>query len=212
MRSERLLLAGSLLVASLGCTGPTSTQSPPDGAQTSVAGEKGPFAVGDKAPGFEGLIGIDDQKHSLEDYAHAKAIAIVFTCNHCPVAVDYEDRLIALHNDYAESGVQLVAINVNNLEADRLPAMKQRAEDKGFEFPYLYDPTQKVGKDYEATVTPHAYLLDGDRRLAFVGPIDDSQGGQVTQDYLRDAIDAVLAGQAPAVASEPPFGCSIKYE
>ena len=152
MLPERLLLAGSLLVASAGCTSPTSTQSPPDSPQAGVASEKGQFAVGDTAPRFEGLIGVDDQRHSLEDYADAKAIAIVFTCNHCPVAVDYEDRLVALHNDYADKGGQLVAINVNNLEADRLPAMKQLAEEKGFDFPYLYDLTQKVGRDYQAKI------------------------------------------------------------
>jgi peroxiredoxin len=171
------------------------------------------FDVGDPAPAFEGLIGIDDQRHSLKDYSDAKAVVIVFICNHCPVAVAYEDRLINLHEDYADKGVQLVAINVNNLEQDKLPAMKERAEEKGFEFPYLYDPTQKVGRDYGATVTPHIFLLNGERRLAYVGPVDDSQDeAKVTEQYLRDAIDAVLAGKAPETADVKPFGCSIKYE
>jgi len=172
-----------------------------------------PFVVGRPAPDFQDLVGIDDQKHSLQDYANAKAVVIVFTCNHCPVAVDYEDRLVQLHNDYADKGVQLIAINVNNLEEDRLPAMKKRAAEKGFQFPYLYDPTQKVGRDYGASVTPHVFLLDGQRRLAYVGAIDDNQdASKVTQHYLRDAIDAVLAGQQPQTAETKAFGCSIKYE
>jgi hypothetical protein len=91
--------------------------------------------------------------------------------------------------------------------------MKERAEEKGFEFPYLYDPTQKVGRDYGATVTPHVFLLDAKRTLAFVGPVDDSQDEtKVKRTYLRDAIDAVLAGKKPAAAEVKPFGCGIAYE
>jgi len=171
------------------------------------------FSVGDPAPAFEGLVGTDDKKHSLEEFKDAKAVALVFTCNHCPVAKAYEDRLVALQNDYAEKGVQVVAINVNNVEGDKLPAMKERAEEKGFEFPYLYDPSQKVGRDYGAMVTPHVFLLDGKRNLAFVGPVDDSQdGAKVKHKYLRDAIDAVLAGRKPPTAEVKPFGCGIAYE
>jgi peroxiredoxin len=171
------------------------------------------FSVGDPAPAFEGLVGTDDKKHSLEEFEEAKAVALVFTCNHCPVAKAYEDRLVALQNDYADKGVQVIAINVNNVDADKLPAMKERAEEKGFEFPYLYDPTQKVGRDYGAKVTPHVFLLDGKRNLAFVGPVDDSQDeAKVKHKYLRDAIDAVLAGKKPPAAEVKPFGCGIAYE
>jgi peroxiredoxin len=171
------------------------------------------LSVGDPAPAFEGLIGVDDKKHSLEEFKEAKAVALVFTCNHCPVAKAYEDRLVALQKDYADKEVQLVAINVNNVEADKLPAMKERAEEKGFEFPYLYDPTQKVGRDYGATVTPHVFLLDAKRNLAFVGPIDDSMDeDKIKRTYLREAIDAVLAGKAPEAPEVKPFGCGIAYE
>jgi hypothetical protein len=129
------------------------------------------------------------------------------------VAKAYEDRLVALQKDYADKEVQLVAINVNNVEADKLPAMKERAEEKGFEFPYLYDPTQKVGRDYGAKVTPHVFLLDAQRNLAFVGPIDDSQDEtKIKRKYLREAIDAVLAGTKPKAAEVKPFGCGIAYE
>jgi peroxiredoxin len=172
-----------------------------------------PFGVGDAAPAFEGLAGTDGKPHSLNDFADAKAVVVAFICNHCPVAVAYEDRLIAFQKDYADKGVQLVAINVNNLEEDKLPAMKQRAEQKGFNFPYLYDPTQTMGHAYGAAVTPHIFVLDGQRRLAYVGPVDDSQDEtQVTQQYLRDAVDAVLAGNTPQTTETKPFGCSIKYE
>lgn len=171
------------------------------------------FNVGDPAPAFVGLVGTDDKKHSLEEFKEAKAVALVFTCNHCPVAKAYEDRLIALQKDYADKGVQVVAINVNNVEDDKLPAMKERAEEKGFEFPYLYDPTQKVGRDYGAKVTPHVFLLDARRNLAFVGPVDDSQDERkVKRKYLREAIDAVLAGKTPEAAEVKPFGCGIAYE
>jgi peroxiredoxin len=171
------------------------------------------FSVGDPAPKFEGLVGIDDKKHSLEEFEKAKAVALVFTCNHCPVAKAYEDRLVALQKDYAEKGVQLVAINVNNVDGDKLPDMKERAEEKGFEFPYLYDPSQKVGRDYGAMVTPHVFLLDGKRKLAYVGPVDDSQDeAKIKHKYLRDAIDAVLAGTKPPVTEVKPFGCGIAYE
>ena len=171
------------------------------------------FSVGDPAPEFKGLVGTDDKKHSLEEFKEAKAVALVFTCNHCPVAKAYEDRLIALQKDYADKDVQVVAINVNNVEADKLPAMKERAEEKGFEFPYLYDPTQKVGRDYGATVTPHVFLLDAKRNLAYVGPVDDSQDERkVKRKYLREAIDAVLAGKQPEAAEVKPFGCGIAYE
>lgn len=169
--------------------------------------------IGDAAPDFSGIIGIDDQKHSLADYKDAKLVVLVFTCNHCPVAVAYEDRLVALQNDYKAKGVQVVAVNVNNLPADRLDQMKIRAEKKGFNFPYLYDPTQKMGHDYGATVTPHVFVLDGQRKIAYIGAIDDSQNPQkVTTHYLRDALDALLAGKEPPKAVTRQFGCSIKYE
>src|SRR5262245_45359491 len=100
-------------------------------------------AIGDPAPAWKDLVGVDDGTHSLSDLKDAKAVVVVFTCNHCPVAKAYEDRLIDLAADYGDKGVELVAINVNNMDADKLPAMKERAEEKGFKFDYLYDPTQQ---------------------------------------------------------------------
>jgi peroxiredoxin len=189
-------------------------QGAENSAESAAAASQTPEdQIGQPAPDFEGLTGVDDKPHSLKEYADAKAVVVAFICNHCPVAVAYEDRLIALHHDYADKGVQIVAINVNNLEQDKLPAMKERAEEKGFKFPYLYDPSQKVGRDYGAAVTPHIFLLDGERRIAYIGPIDDNQDeSKVTETYLRDAIDAVLAGSKPTTTNVNPFGCGIKYE
>jgi peroxiredoxin len=203
-----------LVVSVLVCGSSSCSYAEGDESQ-SIATEqpRDAFSVGDAAPKFEGLIGVDDKQHSLKDYAEAKAVVVVFTCNHCPVAVAYEDRLNALQKDYADKGVKLVAINVNNMEADKLPAMKERAAEKGFEFDYLYDPSQQVGRDFGAAVTPHVFLLNGKHQLAFVGPVDDNMDeSKVTKKYLRDAIDAVLAGNKPETSEEKPFGCGIRYE
>jgi peroxiredoxin len=171
------------------------------------------FNVGDAAPKFANLAGVDDKKYGLDDFSEAKAVAVVFTCNNCPVAKAYEDRLNEFQTDYKDKGVQLVAINVNNVDGDRMPEMKTRATEKGFEFPYLYDPTQKVARDYHAEVTPHVFLLDSERKLAYVGPVDDNMDDpSAAKPLLRQATDAVLAGKAPEVTQEKPLGCGIKYE
>ena len=138
---------------------------------------------------------------------------MVFTCNHCPVASAYEGRLVALQKDYKDKGVQVVAVNVNNIEPDRLDKMKERAKDKKFNFPYLYDSSQKIGHDFGATVTPHVFLLDQDRKVAYVGAVDDQMNAEkVKKHYLRDAIDAVLDGKQPKEAVTKQFGCGIQYE
>lgn len=175
--------------------------------------EQAGVKVGDKAPDWKNLIGVDDKQHSLSDYKDAKLIVLVFTCNHCPVAKAYEDRLIALQKDYQEKGVQVIALNVNNIPEDRLDRMKVRAKEKGFNFPYLYDPTQATGHAYGAKVTPHVFVLDSERKIAYIGAIDDNMDvSKVKQNYLRDALDALLANKSPATAETKAFGCSIKYE
>lgn len=169
--------------------------------------------IGDDGPAWIDLEGVDGERHSLGDLEDAKAVVVVFTCNHCPVAKAYEDRLIAFQNDYKERGVAVVAINVNNNPADKLPAMKKRAEEKNFPFLYLYDPSQKIGRDYGATVTPHVFVLDGEHNVAYRGAIDDNMSADKAQThYLRDAVDAILAGEAPSTNSTQPAGCGIQYE
>ena len=178
-----------------------------------ACGYAGELKIGDAAPDFKGIVGTDDNKHDLADFKDFELVVLVFTCNHCPVAKAYEDRLVALQKDYRGKGVQLVAVNVNNLPADRLDAMKKRAKQKGFHFPYLYDATQKIGHDYGATVTPHVFLLDKDRRVAYMGAIDDNmKQDDVKTSYLRNAIDALLGGKNPPEQTTKQFGCSIKYE
>jgi peroxiredoxin len=175
--------------------------------------EQAELKVGDKAPDWKNLIGVDDKQHSLSDYKDAKVIVLVFTCNHCPVAKAYEDRLIALQKDYQEKGVQVIALNVNNIPEDRLDRMKVRAKEKGFNFPYLYDPTQATGHAYGAKVTPHVFVMDSERKIAYVGAIDDNMDvSKVKRNYLRDALDALLANKTPETAMTKAFGCSIKYE
>jgi peroxiredoxin len=169
--------------------------------------------VGDAAPKWENIPGIDDKKHGLDDYKDAKAIVLVFTCNHCPVAVAYEDRLVELAKDYKDKQVQVIACNVNNLPQDKLDKMKVRATEKGFTFPYLYDESQKMGRDYGARVTPHVFLLDQNRKIAYLGALDDNNNPkQVKTKYLRAAVDALLDGKEPSKAETVARGCGIKYD
>jgi peroxiredoxin len=169
--------------------------------------------IGADAPMWSELNGVDGKAHSLADVKDAKAVLVAFTCNHCPVAKAYEDRIIELYSDYHGQGVEIVAINVNNGDADKLPAMKERAKEKGFEFAYLYDPSQKIGREYGATVTPHVFVLDGARKVAYMGAIDDNKtADKATKHYVRDALDAILAGGKVATAETKPAGCGIQYE
>lgn len=182
-------------------------------AESESSSDQHKLGVGDPAPAWNHLAGVDDRDHSLGEHADAKAVVVVFTCNHCPVAQAYEDRIIAIADDYKNQGVDVVAINVNNIEADKLPAMKERAEEKGFKFDYLYDPSQEIGRAYGAAVTPHVFLLDGERRVAYIGAIDDNMNAdKAAKHYLRDAIDAVLAGSKPQTDNTKPMGCGIRYE
>ncbi len=219
MAHKSTCLTALAVVAALvagGCSAPESKIGDAAPEKSIVSDDAAPQwsgVIGDAAPEWSAVIGTDDREHSLADYKDAELIVLVFTCNHCPVAVDYEDRLIALQKDYESRGVQVIAVNVNNLPADRLEPMKQRASEKGFNFPYLYDPSQKIGRDYGAKVTPHVFVLDGSRKLAYVGAIDDTQDpAKVTQHFLRDAIDALLAEKEPPEPVTQQFGCSIKYE
>jgi hypothetical protein len=132
------------------------------------------------------------------------------------VAVAYEDRIIALAKKYAsdpDSKVGLVAINVNNLDADKLDKMEERAKAKGFNFPYLYDESQKIGRELGATVTPEFFVLNKDRKVAYMGALDDSQQpGRVKAKYVEDAIDALLKGETVKTTETRARGCSVKYE
>jgi peroxiredoxin len=192
-------------------------------ARPSLADEPPTLEVGAVAPNFE-LPGVDGKNHSLADFQDAKALLVIFTCNHCPTAQAYEDRIKALHAEYLPRGVQLVAISPNYAEAvrldelgysdlgDSLEDMKVRARDAAFEFPYLYDgETQSVATAYGAKATPHAFLFDQQRRLHYTGRIDDGEVGPIKRHDLREAIEAVLAGREVTVSNTRVFGCSIKW-
>ncbi len=183
---------------------------------SAACGSAAKVEVGQKAPEWSGVIGVDDQTHSLADYKKAKLVVLVFTCNHCPVAQVYEDRLIALQKDYASKGAQVVAVSVNSVKVqpqDSFDLMKKRAEEKEFPFPYLYDPTQQMGRDYGAAVTPQVFVLDKERNIAYMGGIDDNNNaGEVKEHWLRDALDELLAGKPAAKAETKARGCSIKWD
>ena len=167
-----------------------------------------------KAPDFD-LLGTDGKKYSLRSFGAKPVLAVVFTCNHCPYAQAYEGRLVAIQKDYAGKGVQFVAINSNDDKSypeDSYPKMVERAKAKGFNFPYLRDPDQKVVTDYGAVCTPHVFAFDNDRRLRYRGRIDDSRDPkQAKSPDLRNALDDLLAGREVRVADTKPFGCSIKW-
>jgi peroxiredoxin len=170
------------------------------------------LSIGDAAPDWADLPGVDDKLHSLADFREAKVVVVVFTCNHCPVAKMYEERLMEFARKY-EQKVQVVAISASHNGADGLAKMKTRAAEKGFAFPYLYDESQKSARSYGATVTPHFFALDRDRRIAYMGAFDDNfDRDKVEKQYLADAVEALLAGNEPRVKESLQRGCAIEYE
>ena len=172
------------------------------------------LALGSQAPAFD-LPGVDGRNHSLDEYADAPALAVVWSCNHCPYVQAWEGRMVAIQRDYADRGVRLVAVNSNDVEKypeDSFPEMQVRAERQGFNFDYLFDEDQSVARAYGPERTPEVFLFDRDHRLVYHGAIDDSYDETGVQvNYLRDALDALLAGGEPPLAETPPVGCSVKW-
>jgi peroxiredoxin len=180
--------------------------------------EAGPgYEVGDKAMDFK-LKNIDGKMVSLADYSDAKGFIVIFTCNHCPYAVKYEDRIIELNNKYESKGYPVIAINPNDPEVvpeDSFENMQKRAKTKGFNFPYLLDEGQKVYPVYGATRTPHVFILQnegGDHYVRYIGAIDDNYGdaSSVEKKYVEEAVDALLKGNKVETTSTKAIGCSIK--
>ena len=182
-----------------------------------------PLALGAAAPDFK-LPGVDGREHELKDFAAARVLVVIFTCNHCPTAQAYEDRIMKLHADYKDKGVVIVAINPNDPLAVRLDElgysdlgdsfedMKIRAKDKKFPFPYLNDgETQRTARDYGVLATPHVFIFDQARRLRYVGRFDDAEVKTVKSHDARNAIEALLAGKPVPVAQTRVFGCSTKW-
>jgi peroxiredoxin len=172
--------------------------------------------LGDSAPAFK-LPGIDEKDHSLADYAGAKALAVVFTCNHCPYAQAYEGRFNALQAELGPKGFQLLAINSNDgvqYPEDDYEAMVLRAQEKDFQFPYLWDEDQSIAKAYGAVRTPHVFLFDAARKLAYVGRIDDSWNApeKVSRRELAEAIEDILDGKPVRTPETFAVGCTIKWK
>ena len=208
MRS--LLASGLLLFAALAAA---AAEHPPA------------LAIGSPLPDFN-LKGVDDKMHTPAEYSAAKLLVIVFTCNHCPTAQAYEERIKAIQADYQGKGVQVVAINPNSAAAvrfdemgygdlgDTFAEMKVRAEHHKFNFPYLDDgETQEIVTKFGAIATPHVYIFDAARKLRFQGRIDNSENEALVKVHdTRAALDALLAGKEPEIKTTRVFGCSIKWK
>ncbi len=169
--------------------------------------------IGEVVPAWEGLIGTDGREHGWEELADLDAVVVIFTCNGCPYAVDHEDRIDSLATHYAAAGakVAVVAINANQTDKDSLEAMETRAREKDFHFPYLSDPSQEVARSFGAARTPECFVLDADRKIAYMGAFDDSPDGSgVERRYVEEAVAAVLAGKLPEITETAPVGCLIR--
>jgi len=184
------------------------------GATVAGAGEYNPvLSIGDPAPAWKDLPGIDGKTHSLSDLQQSKAVVLVFTCNSCPYAIDYENRIIALTKQFAAQEVAVVAINVNKVPEDSFDEMKARAKSQGFNFAYLYDETQKIARDYGATYTPEFFILDQQRKIAYMGALDDSPAAdKVREQHVAAALTALLDGKQPKVTETVAIGCQIRWE
>lgn len=188
------------------------TPAPAEEPKAEIAG----YQVGDMAEDFN-LKNVDGNMVSMASYPDAKGFVIVFTCNHCPYSIAYEDRLIALNDKYAPQGYPVIAINPNDPELvpdDSFEKMVERSENKGFTFPYLMDEGQKVYPKYGATKTPHVYVVnktEEGNKVAYIGAIDDSkEEADVSEKYLEPALEALLKGEEPSPNFTKAFGCSVK--
>ena len=185
-------------------------------AFTNYTNDKG-YKIGDIATGFN-LENIDGKMVSLANYKKAKGFIVVFTCNTCPYAVAYEDRIEALNQKYVDKGYPVIAIMPNNTDVkpgDNMEAMRERAKTKDFSFPYLMDKDQQIYPQYGATKTPHIYLLQKTEKgneVKYIGDIDDNyqDAESVKVKYVEDAVDALLEGKAIKVTETKAIGCSIK--
>ncbi|MBS1560938.1 MAG: thioredoxin family protein [Bacteroidetes bacterium] len=185
---------------------PSSAADLPDGVK-----------VGDVAPDFS-LLNVDGKQLVLHEQTTVKGLIVVFTCNHCPYSVKYEDRINALDAKYREMGYAVVAINPNDTVAvpeDAYSKMIERARTKKFTFPYLIDATQNVAKAYGARRTPHVFVLSRQKnnfRVEYIGAIDDAAEGTIGEKFVENAIDQLIAGKAPQTTFTKAVGCTIKWK
>ena len=172
--------------------------------------------LGDCAPDFS-LPATDGQTYSLENFADAPVLVVCFTCNHCPYVINSEERVLDFTRDYRDKSVAYVAINSNSANTyadDDFAGMQQRAQERGFDFPYLHDESQAVALAYGALRTPHFYVFDAQRKLRYTGRMDDNPrnpGQQITRE-LRDAVDDLLANRDVQTPLTNPIGCNVKWD
>jgi peroxiredoxin len=175
--------------------------------------------VGDVAPTFK-LKNIDGKMWSPEDDSKSKGYIVVFSCNHCPWVVKYEERYKDLHAKFASKGFPLIAINANDpvkVPEDTFEKMQERAKDKKFKFAYLMDETQQVAKDFGAEKTPHVYVVareNGQLVVKYIGAIDDNanEPKSVKERYVEQAVEAILAGKEVSIKETKAIGCGIKWK
>ena len=169
---------------------------------------------GDPAPAWKDLPGVDGKSYSMADFADKDVVVVVFTCCSCPAAQDYEDRManFALKHAGPKAKTALVAINVNATPEDSMAKMKERAKEKSFTYPFLYDESQKIAKLYGASYTPEFFVLNKERNVVYMGALDDRDNPKLaTKTFLEDAVTAALAGRTPTVQETLARGCRIRW-
>lgn len=185
-----------------------------------AATESTMLELGTRAPEFELLNtnpNFEERNYSLADFADARALLVMFVCNHCPYVIHLRSALVKLANDYTDRGLRVVAISSNSVVThpqDGPDAMREEAGKHVFPYPYLYDENQAVAQAYKAACTPDFYLFDAELNLAYRGRFDGSRPKNdipVTGEDMRAAVDAILAGQAPQAEQIPSMGCNIKW-
>lgn len=181
------------------------------------AGKYNPtLSPGDSAPSWEKLPAVDGKAYSLADFNDKSIVVITFTCNSCPTAVDYEARILALSKSLAKQNGILIAISSNDTTRapeDGIDGMKAKAEKQKFDFPYLRDDGQKVARAYGATFTPEFFVLNKDRKIVYMGALDDTSPPAAAKiHFVEEAIAAALAGKSPATAETVARGCTVRYE
>ena len=172
--------------------------------------------IGSKIPAFK-LKAVDGNTYSLDSFRDSKGLIIIFSCNHCPYVQAYEDRIITLQNNYKAKGITFIAINSNedvNYPEDSFENMRIRAEEKKFNFLYLRDEDQSVAKAFDATHTPEIFLFNEEQKLIYHGKIDDNwqEPGKVVNQYLKNALDEMIAGKEISVSETYSIGCTIKWK
>lgn len=173
--------------------------------------------VGDSAPTFSGIPAYapngEQTSLSLSDLKE-DVVVLVFLGNHCPAVQAADDRIIDFVADYKDKPVKLVAVSVNDIDEDRLPGIKDHMKEKKINYVYGYDETQAIGRAYGATNTPHFFVLDKERKIRYIGSMDDNvmNESKAKKQYLREAVDALLAGKTPPVEETRPQGCGVKYK